>query len=165
MINSRSAVILAVFFPLVALGALTAYKHHLFTQGREVILPIQGYDPRDLISGHYLIYTIDYGVRKLCAGAPKEKKEGFLCLSDRSFAYEKPNSCPLLIEGTCKGQRFEAGIERYFTSKENALLLEKIIEKEKISVLISVNSGGKALVKDLLISDRPWKQVAQEKGY
>ena len=31
--------------------------------GSEIILPISGFDPRDILSGHYLVYRIDYGIQ------------------------------------------------------------------------------------------------------
>ena len=82
MNRSRQKILLAVCFPIVVLVALTVHKNYLFSVGKEVTLPIDGYDPRDLISGHYLIYTIDYGVEGICQDNQTRAKEAFVCLGN-----------------------------------------------------------------------------------
>lgn len=52
----------AVLFalPLVCLMTWTAYLTYQRDSGREVKVAVQGYDPRDLLSGHYIQYQIDW---------------------------------------------------------------------------------------------------------
>ena len=56
----------ALLLPVLLLASVAGWKSWVVAAGNRVILPIQGFDPRDLLSGHYLIYTIDYGIEGLC---------------------------------------------------------------------------------------------------
>lgn len=52
--------LLAIALPLVGLGALWAYSDYASRQGEEWDVPIEGYDPRDLLRGHYVEFTYDW---------------------------------------------------------------------------------------------------------
>jgi hypothetical protein len=56
----RSALALALALPLAGLAASWASSHHAAQQGTEWEVPIAGYDPRDLLRGHYVIYRYDW---------------------------------------------------------------------------------------------------------
>ncbi len=51
--------VLAVLFPILVLGGLVIQREVDLHKGKILILPIGGYDPRDLLSGHYLQFRID----------------------------------------------------------------------------------------------------------
>ena len=51
---------LALILPLAGLGATWGMTHVRAQQGIEWDVPIAGYDPRDLLRGHYVIYTYDW---------------------------------------------------------------------------------------------------------
>ena len=156
MIRTKKALLVALLFPIIVLAALTAYRQFRLSAGTEVVLPISGYDPRDLLSGHYLIYTVDYGVTELCRNT-SEDKTGYVCLNSKSFSDDPPAGCTQLIRGVCKSGRFEAGIEKYFVAESEAADLEKKVRSQVASIVLSLSSRGDAQVKDLLIDGRPWK--------
>jgi hypothetical protein len=58
--NGRLGLTLALLLPLGGLAAGWAQTHHAAQQGTEWKVPIAGYDPRDLLRGHYVIYTYDW---------------------------------------------------------------------------------------------------------
>lgn len=89
MIQSKRALIIALIFPIFALAALTTYKKYVLSFGKEIVLPISGYDPRDLLSGHYLIYQIDYGVSGICS-RNSGQQTGYVCLEPKMFSYSAP---------------------------------------------------------------------------
>ena len=154
MIEDKKTLWIVLLIPIFCLLALTAQKKYIRSTGVEVYLPIEGYDPRDLISGHYLIYRVDYGVPNLCANYYKER---YVCLDDRSFTNEQPTNCKLFIKGRCTyGDRFEAGIERYYIPESVAAELEKLVREKKTGINISVSSDGVAQVKDLVIEGQIW---------
>ena len=49
-------VFLPVFILLMWVGTIEVQRQ----KGREVVVRLQGYDPRDLLSGHYISYRIDW---------------------------------------------------------------------------------------------------------
>jgi hypothetical protein len=59
-VNRRLLGALALVLPLAGLGATWASTHVRAQQGTEWDVPIAGYDPRDLLRGHYVIYTYDW---------------------------------------------------------------------------------------------------------
>jgi uncharacterized membrane-anchored protein len=157
MIKSRKLLLVTLMIPILALLALTLFKSSNFFMGHEVELPIVGYDPRDLLSGHYLVYRVDYGVANLCA-TPDEVL-GFVCLDNRTFTHYNPDGCSLFIKGTCKHRRFEAGIDRFYIPEEKAAMLDQMVRGKQASIVISVTGSGYAQVKNLLLNGKPWEEA------
>ncbi len=58
----RKALILsaALALPLIGLGLAWADTHRKAQMGTDWIVPIRGYDPRDLLRGHYITYRYDW---------------------------------------------------------------------------------------------------------
>ena len=52
-----------LFIPLAGLAALWAQSDTLSRQGTDWEVPIQGYDPRDLLRGHYVEFRYDWPIR------------------------------------------------------------------------------------------------------
>ena len=50
----------AVLLPALGLAGLWAQSHHTYNQGTEWEVPIMGYDPRDMLRGHYVEFTYDW---------------------------------------------------------------------------------------------------------
>lgn len=57
---SRLARIAGLILPLAGLAGLWALSDHTYRQGTEWEVPIQGYDPRDYLRGHYLEFSYDW---------------------------------------------------------------------------------------------------------
>jgi uncharacterized membrane-anchored protein len=157
MIQTKRALILALIFPILVLAGLSVYRGYVRSTGVEVILPISGYDPRDLLSGHYLIYRIEYGVEGICSGLTGQGTTGYVCLDPKMFSSSQPLNCSTLIRGICNDGRFEAGIEKYYVPEKQARQLEQQIQSKSASILLSITSTGQAQVKDLMVNGRSWK--------
>lgn len=56
----RLALTAALLLPLAALASSWAIIHRQAQQGQDWLVPIQGYDPRDLLRGHYVQYRYDW---------------------------------------------------------------------------------------------------------
>ena len=156
MIQSKKGLLIALIVPIVALALLVGYKQYILSIGKKITLPITGYDPRDLLSGHYLIYTINYGVDGICGETPyKLQKTGYVCLDPKKFSYRRPDHCEIMIKGVCSHGRFKAGIERYYVPEAEAKKLEHLVQS--LSIVLSVPKNGKAQIKDLLINGTSWR--------
>ena len=55
----------ALILPLFGLGASWAVTHRAAQLGEEWLIPVRGYDPRDLLRGHYIQYRYDWPVEKV----------------------------------------------------------------------------------------------------
>ena len=58
--TGRALFIAALVLPLVGLGASWAITQNRAQQGTEWDVPIRGYDPRDLLRGHYITFQYDW---------------------------------------------------------------------------------------------------------
>ena len=51
---------LTLALPLIGLGGLWGWSDFKSGQGTDWLVPIAGYDPRDLLRGHYIQYSYDW---------------------------------------------------------------------------------------------------------
>jgi hypothetical protein len=56
----RAARLAAFALPLAGLAALWGWSDHLSRQGTDWLVPVAGYDPRDLLRGHYVQFSYDW---------------------------------------------------------------------------------------------------------
>jgi uncharacterized membrane-anchored protein len=56
----RPALAAALLLPLIGFGASWAMTHQKAQQGTDWDVPIAGYDPRDLLRGHYIQYRYEW---------------------------------------------------------------------------------------------------------
>ena len=146
--------IAAVVFPIVCLFALMLTKQLRLSQGSEVILPIEGFDPRDLLSGHYLAYRINYGASPDCSRERSGGAELYACLYQATgteelyrarFVSENDLSdieCSLFIKGRCENGRFAAGVEKFYIPEQNAVALDKAVRAGKGKIVLQVAPGA-----------------------
>ncbi|AOL93566.1 GDYXXLXY domain-containing protein [Porphyrobacter sp. LM 6] len=57
---SRFARLAAVLVPLIGLALLWVQSERTYNSGTEWEVPIQGYDPRDYLRGHYIEFSYDW---------------------------------------------------------------------------------------------------------
>lgn len=129
-------------------------------------IPIDGYDPRDILSGHYLIYRLGFNHREHCN---YDRNPVYLCLNpdpsgdelhDREISYLAPfpsEDCKAVLKGRCENGRFLAGIERFYIPEEYAGNLDRVVRSGKGKIVVAIDQRGNAAIKDLLINDEPWK--------
>jgi len=164
MKNSRTFLSLAL--PIVALVAMIGQAE--LNQGRGEIweIKIRGYDPRDLLRGHYLAFRFDWNWAMdhgACTGG-----DCCLCLTkvngSRTNPQVKAMSCSLAetcdarIRGMMGAGEFVTGYERYDIPEMQAVELEQNVRDKRASVLISIQKSGAIALKDLLVDGEPWKQ-------
>lgn len=113
----------AVAAPFAVLLCWILYHTFVVTHGASVELTIRGVDPRDLLSGHYLRYDIDYP-RSFC-GFDDVNRRVCVCFSDPTTVpatvgwsgdcVDKPRECGAYLAGYCRSnQDFDTGLERFY---------------------------------------------------
>jgi uncharacterized membrane-anchored protein len=157
MQNKKFIVALSLIFPIICLLGLVIKNEYDLRTGREVTFPIYAFDPRDLLSGNYLAYRIDYGTTNICKNATVVNQEGFICVDTKTFSYTAPQNCAVMIQGACNYNMFEAGVERFYASEKNAQDLATLVRDNKLSVVLSVTKNGHAQVKSLLVNGTKWQ--------
>lgn len=133
----RHIIIALLAFPCFA---LLAWSISLATQrndGREVEIVIQGYDPRDLLSGHYIRYQHDW---------------------QQTDCHQFDNNiCPK--EAFCERCRF-------YISETHANELDDILrhtDQTRVTVVYSYQKGKEPFAKKLMIDGKPYAEVLNDK--
>lgn len=155
MLQSKNLLIIALVIPILVLFGIVVKTEYQFRTGTEVELPIHGYDPRDLLSGYYLAYSVDYGI-DVCSEKDRQY-DAYICLNPREFSATKPTDCDLFIKGSCNYGRFDAGVDRFYASEFTAQQLQYLIKQQPMSIILSISEGGNAQVKYLVVDGKRWQ--------
>ena len=136
-------IIAALTFPILVLGLWVIFLTVKSITLPEVTVRITGYDPRDLLSGHYIAYTIDWA--KTDCGQFENKicpEKEFKNYAVRAFW----------------GRQF-----RFYIPEQYAKQLDDMFRNGRgnhvFEVVYKYRSGVKPLAKDLLIDGKPWQEV------
>lgn len=165
--KKKILIISALLWPVIIWAIVVGIKTHAYYAGVSLILPVQGYDPRDLLSGHYIIYRVDYGAPLDCTAD--------IYLDERMFVHDPgqpwarletypPPEGSLYIAGYCKNRRFIANIERYYVPEDKAFELDKVLRNREVpaAIEIAVGAGGSAQVKAFMLNRKPWQDALKE---
>lgn len=138
---------LALIFaiPLLCLLSWTVWLYFQQATGIEIRVAVTGYDPRDLLSGHYIQYTIDWE-RTDCA----------------QFA---DGNCPK--DEFCKEARWGRQC-RFYIPENNAQELDKMFWHRNATdmvfeVIYSYHKGTEPMAKQLLINGKDWRESLDNK--
>ncbi len=156
MLNKKY-VIFAYIFPIFVLFAAMIYYSHLKITGTEAVFRITGYDPRDILSGHFVVYSVDYGVKDLCAA---DDGDGYIVVSDDGNYFisvadydQGVVNGNVVIKGQCASGRFIAGVEKYFIPEDKSVEYDRKIRDSEARVVLSISSDGKAVVKKIIFDE------------
>jgi len=184
--------ILTLVFPVLAMGLMIASHMHNKETGTLWRVPVTGYDPRDLLRGHYLTYRYDWnwaqgkdkcpnGKCVLClnSGENGSNQNPVVSYSSRKAA---PKQCQSYIKGQvyAGGRRFEIGSEtgnglrHYYIPEEHAWELDRLLrngpegsedkEGHRFEIGLRVSSGGQAFIEGMYIDDVPLEEwIKQER--
>jgi uncharacterized membrane-anchored protein len=155
IINNRKTLIAVLAIPILVLLALTVYKATLRATGALVVLPITGYDPRDLLSGHYVTYTVEYGAPNPCIYTTDQRRTE-ICVDQFGVEPKTEGGCKLRIRGRCEYGRFTAGIERFYFPEKHAGALDAAVRTGTGKIGVRVGPGGDAQVQYLEVEGKRW---------
>jgi len=129
-----------LFLPVVCLALWIGFLSFQRNTFGEVKVVITGYDPRDLLSGRYIAYQIDW---------------------DKTDCTQFENHiCPQ--KEFCKEAKWGRQC-RFYVPEMDALWLDRLFatrfENEKtFEVIYAYQKGSKPIAKNLLIDGKPWRQ-------
>lgn len=161
---SRNALAAAVVLPLlvIALGIVRAERH--LANSTRWTFDVQGYDPRDLLRGHYINYRLD-----LHEGAPIEAcrendDDCCLCLSAQGSGVppKVQRATCTVAKQRCEGvlrTRYLTELQRYYIPENEAYKLERRFQEAAANrtahLRVAVDDTGKPQVEALLIGGVP----------
>ncbi|KYG65556.1 hypothetical protein AZI86_00300 [Bdellovibrio bacteriovorus] len=148
--------LLALAIPCLALLSMAAYHQTLIMTAPEHEFEIEGYDPRDLLSGHYLQFRIKYPTEIKC----EYPQPAHMCVSPtvRLMTGNNFEGCRQWITGTCNYGVFSDNLTRFYIPADRAAILEAAVQKGRATVKVAVAQGN-AVIKDLLIDGKSWQNI------
>lgn len=140
---SRLVRLAAVIAPVLGLAGLWALSNHTYRQGTEWAVPIAGYDPRDILRGHYVEFTYNWpGIN-----AFRDVRPAMLCLEGTAPVIERVTvpieaaeqaTCahPIRASGAGVYSWDELVVGRLYIGQERAAALqEKLRNPEQVGIV------------------------------
>ena len=163
---------LSLALPVLGIALLIARAEVVVRSGDPLLVPITGYDPRDLLEGHYLAFRYDWDLAKdgSCWGdACCLCVEPALPASGSDAASDPRPRARVVNCGEAAGcsQRVRTGARgpptRYYVPEDQALALERLVRERRAAVMLSVRRDGRAVIKELYLDGKPWDRTVPEK--
>jgi uncharacterized membrane-anchored protein len=175
-----------LILPLLALGAIIAKNHFDIASSQSWRVKILGYDPRDLLYGHYLNFRFDWGLPSSPASCGAGQ-ECCLCLEPRD-ADESPRASVQFCEASAKcatrlalptrsackdrasscrrdADAFDPeGAQRYYVPESAATQLNALLtgRRHDLSVDLHVAASGQHYLGKLYIDGVEWSDYLSE---
>ena len=157
-----------LFIPVFALLGWTLSVQAMISGGTKLDLPVRGYDPRDILAGHYLAIEVDYDAfpsecktDENAKGKERwKKKDAFFCADAGRIGLGMSEECPLFIKGYCLYGRFHDGVGRFYVPEKMARALERAVRNKENNPMLrlSVTPDGRAFPVDLILRGKPFKE-------
>lgn len=160
----RPFVIAALVLPLLAVAFGIAKSEYQFYQPEWRFL-VRGYDPRDLLRGHYLSYTIDFETNS--PGTCATSSDCCLCLTrtggkTRPQAERRTCSEAKSCDGFIAAEQLEQ-LNRYYIPEGKAQEYEQLLmnarREKRAEIVLSIDRQGHPVVKQLEIDGVPIEQA------
>jgi hypothetical protein len=162
---SRRFALVAVSLPLLAIVLGIVRAERFLGRTRDFVFEIGGYDPRDLLRGHYLQFTLraePLPVREPCVDEPA----GTCCLC---VTRTEPDQVSTIERATCSTARAacDAALPlgvlvrpfRYYVPEGRAAELEQRIhdarQRQAARAVVAVGAEGDVQVRELLVDGQP----------
>lgn len=160
---------IAVFaLPVIGLGALWGLSDYESRKGTQWDVAIEGYDPRDLLRGHYVEFTYDWDVHG--DAAELQDEFGFREQVDRFCLTGSPpgppvideingdiSACDYPVEADWSGVYGDEGLMRgrLYVGQDRAREIEQAMFDQDMRAIVRVRLGDNRRLTPLDISFRP----------
>ena len=160
---SRRYLVVALALPLLAV-ALGIVRAELFLgDARDFVFEIEGFDPRDLLRGHYLQFRLrvdPISEREACDDA---SPDCCLCLTrvaEDAVPYVERASCATARSCTAMLRaRYLHEPQRYYVPEQRAVSLERrlleAMQQRRAQAVLAIDRNGEAQVRELRVDGEP----------
>ncbi|MBL1319896.1 MAG: GDYXXLXY domain-containing protein [Methylophaga sp.] len=160
---------MVVMIPFILLCLLIARAEYHLSVGAQWDFAITGYDPRDLLRGHYLRFRLAYDwqeTKNECSG----RTSCSYCLTDIGEQAPKVQIVDTHTAKQCDGfmqyDDLQTPLNRFYIAETQAKLAEDILRQARIDntayLRLSINKKGEPRIVDLLIDGRPLEELLKE---
>lgn len=129
--NKKLVLIASLALPIIFLATWVGTIQYKISKAPEVIIRAEGFDPRSLISGHYLNLRLNW----------------------------QGTNCRQFSDNLCHPGRFNS-IYDYYLPENDAIYLDKLIRQGnlKLELVFAYPKSKKPHLKMLLINSKPWAE-------
>ena len=128
--KNNNGVKIALLIPFLVIFCWSMYYSNFIRNAKEVVLPISGYDPRNLLSGHYIEFRINWA---------------------------KADCQQANWHGHCPVEEFR-GVNRFYVPERNARQIERLINgQSSVKIVFAYEKGKDPVAKTMLIDGKDWK--------
>lgn len=169
---ARIVLAAALALPVAALAYSWAATHHMAQQGQEWLVPVRGYDPRDLLRGHYVQYRYDwpwdsaersadgqvpFAVGQLCIEGRAPHVVRVRQLSFGTLSPQQTGGCAIVARATLGTRREVRGLDSgiLYTSQPRALALSRQLADPHLQGLIRVRIRADGVMRPVGLEFRP----------
>ncbi|MCC6811233.1 MAG: GDYXXLXY domain-containing protein [Deltaproteobacteria bacterium] len=143
---------------LVIFGGWIAQNEWAQRAGVEVILPVEGYDPRDLLSGHYVRFRLVAVAQANALGITEDGETRF-CIEPNALGRWNVTrvagkTCAKVLVGTVKKGRVDFGVDRFFVDERRQNEVVGFRADDSTFLRARLGSDGHLQIVDLVVSGR-----------
>lgn len=173
------ASLLIPFFILLGLVLKTEFDIRI---GERILVEVEGYDPRDILRGRYIVFRYKWDFDQNKTKAYQERNENstkrqstrddYLCLMANKKVYpikedEDQHLCRHIVrgdfyEGFNQRPEFSLGLEKFYVPEKYASMIEKKFMQKSGKIAIVINGQKRAVLLDLIIDGKSWKEMTKE---
>lgn len=169
----RRLTTIAVIIPVLGLIVLILRAQFTIASAPTWRIPIEGYDPRDLLAGQYLQYRFrfNWGSEHECGSgdeaSPWLDHGCCLCLQradplgiDPEVTRVSCDSPPARCDGVLEAAAVRPPL-RYFIPEARATDLENALRTRAAALELVINPERAPAIVELYLDGRPWREVLQ----
>ena len=154
-----------ILLPLIGLLAFAGRLENARKQGTPWRIAIEGYDPRDILRGHYLTYRYkwNWGI----TDAAEIAFPSCLCLKPGATGHDDPLVFPCSVETVCEtllkgGDLFSGKV--YIPEEEAPLLETNLRGGMPMAVDVRALADGSIMVEGLVVEGKPLREYLKTIG-
>jgi hypothetical protein len=160
---NRAVRLAAVLLPLAGLAALWGMSDRTYREGTDWDVPVAGYDPRDILRGHYVEFEYDWpGLDEQRFGLPLDR----LCLAGAAPAISRAEpvaddaalaACPHPLRANPAGVYGQESLRRgrLYVGQDRARQLGETLRKQDQRGIVTIRQRDDGTITPLAIRFRP----------
>lgn len=135
--HRKSLLLVALLFPVIILASWVGYIQYYINNAGEITIRAEGFDPRSLISGHYIRLRLNW----------------------------QATDCTQFDDNLCHPSRFDS-VYNFYLPEEDAAYIDRQIWKSgntlKIDLVFAYPENKQPHLKRMLIDGKDWPKWIKE---
>lgn len=180
--KNQKCLLASLIIPLLILFGIVLKTEFDIFIGERILVEVEGYDPRDILRGRYIVFrykwdfdqnkTRAYQERNENSSKRKSTNDDYLCLMANKKVYpiqedEDQHLCRYVVrgdfyEGFNQRPEFSLGLEKFYVPEKYAQMIEKEFMQKSGKIAIVINGQKRAVLLDLIIDGKSWKEMTKK---